>query len=239
MPLGFAPSHPTAWFLERFRRALAEAGVEIEGAARTARRDEPLPGASWERHFRSPPLGAALERMLKSSDNQIAELLLRSLGALDGDGSAEAGLEVVQRTLAGWGIDPGAFSLADGSGMSRYNEISPAALVRLLRRTSQLREFAVFRDALPVASVDGTLARRFLDTAATRSVRAKTGSLSGVRALAGYVEDGDGETLVFALLLNGYDAPAAVATAMQDLLVEQLALYHGPTYPRGRTSGRP
>jgi D-alanyl-D-alanine carboxypeptidase/D-alanyl-D-alanine-endopeptidase (penicillin-binding protein 4) len=172
--------------------------------------------------------------MLKFSDNQIAETMLRTLGTLTGDGSAEDGLAVVESTLSGWGIEPDAYSLVDGSGMSRYSEIAPTALARLLRRTSQLPGFRVYVDALPVASVDGTLSRRFRSTAASRVVRAKTGSLSGVRSLAGYAVDGDGETLVFALLLNGYDSPNSVATALEDLLIEQLALYHGPAYPQGR-----
>jgi D-alanyl-D-alanine carboxypeptidase/D-alanyl-D-alanine-endopeptidase (penicillin-binding protein 4) len=85
-----------------------------------------------------------------------------------------------------------------------------------------------------VASVDGTLSRRFQSTAASANVRAKTGSLDGVRGLAGFVQDGDDETLIFALLMNAYDAPGDVATALEDLLVEQLALYHGPHFPEGR-----
>lgn len=238
VPLSFAAPHPTGRFLDRFRRALEASGVRIDGTVRTARPDETAGAAVWERTLRSAPLSAALERMLKYSDNQIAETLLRTLGTLEGDGSAEAGLAVVEGTLAGWGIEPGAYALADGSGMSRYNEIAPAALVRLLRRVTQLPGAEVFLGALPVSSVDGTLSRRFRSTAASRAVRAKTGSLSGVRALAGFVEDGDEETLVFALMLNGYDAPGDVATALEDLLVEQLALFHGPTYPDGR-SGSP
>lgn len=238
VPLSFAAPHPTGRFLDRFRRALESSGVTIEGAARIASGDETQGPVVWERTLRSAPLADALDRMLKYSDNQVAEMLLRTLGTLDGDGSADAGLEVVEATLAGWGIEPGAFALADGSGMSRYNEIAPSALVRLLRRVTQLPDAGGFLDALPVSAVDGTLSRRFVSTAASRAVKAKTGSLSGVRALAGFVEDGDEETLVFALMLNGYDAPGDVATALEDLLVEQLALFHGPTYPDGRIRGR-
>lgn len=232
--IGFAAPHPTGYFLARFRDALVRGGVAVEGRDREPEIEERPGRVAWERTFRSGPLSEALTRMLKSSDNQVAETLLRTLGTLDGDGSAEAGLGVVEGTLAGWGVDPDAVSMADGSGMSRYNEVAPAALARLLRRTSQLPGFKIFVDALPIASVDGTLSGRFRSTAATRTVRAKTGSLAGVRALAGFAVDGDGETLVFTLLLNGYAAPAAVATALEDLLVEQLALYHGPAYPGGR-----
>lgn len=235
VPLSLAPPHPTLYLLDVLSRALAEEGVQLTGATRLAREGETPTSPSWERTFSSQPFSAILTRMLKQSDNQIAELLLRTLG-VEGErvGSAEAGLEVVEETLAGWGIEPGAVSLADGSGLSRYSAIAPRALARLLRRTSQLPEFQIFRDALPVASVDGTLSQRFVSTAAASNVQAKTGSLDGVRGLAGFVQDGDGETLIFALLLNGYDAPGDVATALEDLLVEQLALYHGPSFPEGR-----
>ncbi len=238
VPLGFAPPHPTQYVADLMHSALVRAGVEIDGRARRAGLEEEFGDAAWQRTFRSAPLSEALTRLLKVSDNQIAETFLRTLGTLGGDGRAEEGLEVVESTLSGWGIEPDAHSLADGSGMSRYNVLAPTALTRLLRRTSQLPGFRLYYDALPVASVDGTLSRRFRSTAASRAVRAKTGSLSGVRALAGFVEDGDGETLIFALLLNSYDAPDSVATALEDLLVEQLALFHGPSYPEARTSGR-
>lgn len=232
--LGFAPPHPTQYVADRVLHALQQAGVEVTGSARRAELDESFGSAAWERTFVSAPLGEALNRLLKVSDNQVAETFVRTLGTLGGDGSDEAGLAVIRSTLSGWGIEPDAHSLLDGSGMSRYNAIAPAALVRLLRRTSQMPGFRLYRDALPISSVDGTLSRRFRSTAAQRQVRAKTGSLSGVRSLAGFVEDGDGQTLIFALLLNAYDAPDSVATALEDLLVEQLALYQGPTYPEGR-----
>ncbi|MFV1985740.1 MAG: D-alanyl-D-alanine carboxypeptidase/D-alanyl-D-alanine-endopeptidase [Gemmatimonadota bacterium] len=232
--LGLAPPHPTGYFLAQLERALEAAGIMVTGTTRQPDILENPGRIAWERSFNSAPLSEALGRMLKFSDNQIAETMLRTLGTIGGRGSAEDGLSVVESTLSSWGIEPDAFSLVDGSGMSRYSEIAPAALARLLRRTSQLPGFRVYLDALPIASVDGTLSRRFRSTAASRTVRAKTGSLAGVRGLAGYAEDGDGETLVFALLLNGYDSPNSVATALEDLLVEQLSLYHGPAYPEGR-----
>ena len=131
-------------------------------------------------------------------------------------------------TLAGWGIEPGAASLSDGSGLSRYNEITPNAMVRLLRTMWRHPQFDTFQAAMPVAGVDGTLKRRLLGTPGESNVQAKTGSLSSVRALSGYLRDGAGETLIFSLLLNGYDAPGDVAVALEDLLIEQLVLYRRP-----------
>ncbi|MFQ5688838.1 MAG: D-alanyl-D-alanine carboxypeptidase/D-alanyl-D-alanine-endopeptidase [Gemmatimonadota bacterium] len=235
VPLRLAPRHPTLHLLERLLSVFADSDIIVQGGYLRVEEEEPPAQPAWSVDFTSDSLGVALRRMLKNSDNQIAESLLRTLGREAGAvGSARAGLQAVEETLAGWGIEPGAASLADGSGLSRYSALSPNALNRLLRRMSQLPEFSVFRDALPVAAKDGTLVRRFLSTAAARNVLAKTGSLAGVRALAGYVTDGDGESLVFSLLLNEYDAPGEVAAALEDLLVEQLALYHGPTYPQAR-----
>ena len=235
-PLSLAPDHPTLHLLRVTAAALQRAGISVSGEFRRARDgEETAEQGHWQDTLPSEPLADVLVRMLKPSDNQVAEVLLRTLGhELGEDGSAEAGLSVVRETLAGWGIEPGAADLSDGSGLSRYNELTPMALSRLLRRVRQLPEFDAFARALPVAGVDGTLARRFVATAGDSNVRAKTGSLAGVRALAGYVTDGDGETLVFALLINGFDAPGEVATALEDLLIEQLALFHGPHYPAAR-----
>jgi D-alanyl-D-alanine carboxypeptidase/D-alanyl-D-alanine-endopeptidase (penicillin-binding protein 4) len=234
-PLSLAPDHPTLHLLRALADALQRAGVSVSGTYRRPLAGETAGQEHWQETLVSGPLADVLPRMLKPSDNQIAEVLLRTLGReLGEDGSAEAGLDVVGETLAGWGIEPGAADLSDGSGLSRYNELTPMALGRLLRRLHQLPEFDAFARALPVAGVDGTLAGRFVATAADGNVRAKTGSLAGVRALAGYVIDGDGETLVFALLINGFAAPGDVATALEDLLVEQLALFHGPHYPAAR-----
>ncbi len=242
VPLLLAPADPTAHLLERFLLVLADSGVAVEGAPRRptpAERPPESPG--WSAEVPSDSLGALLPRMLKPSDNEIAETLLRTLGREAGEAATdEAGLAVVEATVARWGIPPGALSLADGSGLSRYSEASPAALARILRRVRQLPFGELFAASLPVGGVDGTLAARFLGTAGEANVRAKTGSLSGVRALAGYVHDARGEPLVFALLLNGYDAPGAVARALEELVVEQLALFGGPGYvePEAGADGR-
>ena len=89
----------------------------------------------------------------------------------------------------------------------------------------------MFRSALPAPREEGTLHGRFEGVPAREAVRAKTGSLDAVRGLAGYVTAGDGETLVFALLLNGYGVPGDAAEELRDLLVEQLALYRRPVVP--------
>lgn len=238
--LYLAPEHPTSHLLRVLEDRLREAGVSVAGTARRARRNEEPPGEGWSTTLVSDSLGAVLPALLASSDNQVAEMLLRSLGAEEeGAGTAAAGLEALRDRLAGWGIGEDAVELRDGSGLSRYNQVTPAALTRLLRRLRQLPDFELFREALPVAAEDGTLRGRLLGTSAAGNLRGKTGSLSSVRALSGYVESADGRTLIYSLLVNGYAGPGEVAEAMEDLLVEQLSLYRGPESPeeRGQPEG--
>ncbi len=242
VPLFLAAPHPTMFLLETLAEALAAAGIEVDEGVRRAVEGEAPSRPGWSAEHRSPPLSEVLAEMMKPSDNQIAETLLRTVGREAGDGgSATDGLRVVEETLGAWGIEPGAVALTDGSGLSRYNEVTPNAMVRLLRSMWRHPQFDVFESSMPVAGVDGTLRRRLLGTPGARNVKAKTGSLSSVRALSGYLRDGAGETLVFSLLLNGYDAPGDVAVALEDLLVEQLSLYRRPVepgWPQFRETGR-
>lgn len=233
VPLYLAPRHPTHYLLRVLASRLADGGVEVDGTFRRARTADPPTDAAWSETLPSDSLGAVLPTLLKRSDNQIAEMLLRTLGREKGagEGRAEEGLEVMEDRLAEWGIEPEAISLRDGSGLSRYNLVSPAALARLLRVMWQRPGFALFRAALPVAATDGTMRARLMGTPAAGNLRAKTGSLSSVRALSGYVENGDGETLIVALLVNGYSGPGDVAEGLEDRLVEQVALYHREVVP--------
>jgi D-alanyl-D-alanine carboxypeptidase/D-alanyl-D-alanine-endopeptidase (penicillin-binding protein 4) len=133
--------------------------------------------------------------------------------------------------LQRWGIEPGAMSLSDGSGLSRYNRIAPNAMARLLRAMWHHSQYRVFLDGMPIAAVDGTLRQRLSGTPGEKNVRAKTGSLASARALSGYLTDGSGETLVFSLMVNDYDVPGSVAIALEDLLIEQIAMYRRPVEP--------
>ncbi len=232
VPLHLATHHPTLYLLDHLEQAFDEEGIEADGVFRRAGPDEAPVGASWSHAVLSDSLGAAIAEMLKPSDNQVAESILRTVGYEAGaEGSAEAGLDVARGILAGWGIEAGAMTLSDGSGLSRYNRIAPSAMARLLRTMWQHPEHAVFLAGLPVAAVDGTMRSRLSGTPAEENVMAKTGSLAAARALSGYLTDGAGETLVFSLMLNGYEVSGSVAVALEDLIIEQIALYRRPVQP--------
>ncbi len=128
----------------------------------------------------------------RDSNNALADALFRSLG----------GQSRVQTALESLGVNPYGFRQVDGSGLSRYNMVQPTTLVTLLEamRTSENQD--LFYQSLPVAGLSGTLRSRFLGTAAQGRVRAKTGTLQGVRALSGYMDTPSGESVVFSILVN-------------------------------------
>jgi D-alanyl-D-alanine carboxypeptidase/D-alanyl-D-alanine-endopeptidase (penicillin-binding protein 4) len=138
--------------------------------------------------------------------------------------TAAAGWNVARTILEGWGVEPGALIQRDGSGLTRYDFVTPEALVTILThvdRDPRLRQ--PFVASLPIAGRDGTLANRMKGTPAEGNARAKTGSMTAVRGTSGYVTSADGEPLVFSILVNGYESPGSTITAAEDAIIVRLA----------------
>ncbi len=223
--LYIAPHDPTLYFVTVLRETIQEHGVEVAGDAvdRDSLRGDCDPSETLFVH-ESPELGEILRLLFKESQNQVAEMLLRYMGAVRTDtGSVATGRRVVTQELTSWGIPEDSYIYYDGSGLSRYNYIAPEAVVRLLRTMSRRDEFEVFYDALPIAGVDGTLQNRMKGTKAEGNARAKTGFISNARALSGYVTTQDGELLAFSIIANNFDTPVRPVEYVQDLVVERLA----------------
>ena len=128
--------------------------------------------------------------------------------------------------LQSWNIDTGGIVQADGSGLSRYNLITPATMVAVLthiNRDERLR--SAFEATLPIAGRNGTLENRMKGTLADGNARLKTGSLTGVRAMAGYVRTADGETVALAIFANNYENSSSVINAACDSIVVRLASF--------------
>lgn len=201
-----------------FAASLAEQGVTITGDVRAG--VAPAEAVVLARHL-SDPAPSVVRRALKSSDTLSAELLLRILGAVDsGDrGSVPSGLAVVRKTLDDLVGQESGYRLADGSGISRYNLVSPRFMTDLLAATARDPRLGPWlHDSLPVAGVDGTLAGRMLGTAAARNLRAKTGTLRSVSCLSGYVTSADGERLAFSMMMTQYLASTRSIREIQDRL---------------------
>lgn len=172
----------------------------------------------------SPPLREILPALEKPSQNQIAEILLKTLGLeRAGVGSADSGKRVVAAQLASWGVSADGFALSDGSGLSRYNYLSPEAIVRVLAAIRSDTAFGAFYDALPIAGVDGTIETRMRGTPAMGNVRAKTGFIAKARSLSGYVTTADGRLLIFSILCNNFTTPLRDVESVQDSIAARLA----------------
>lgn len=222
-----AVPNPTLYFAIAVRDALTRHGVDVVGTAADLDDVELLPDRR-----NAVVLGAhtSLLRelamaMMKMSPNLYAESLLKTVGAqASGKGSTDAGRAAIQATLTDWGIGKDEFVIADGSGLSRYNLITPRAMVAVLARIyGDERHRGPFLEVLPLAATDGTLAGRMNGTAAQGRVRAKTGSLTNARALAGYVTTVDGEPVAFSIMANNYNAATSTVDAVTDAVVVALA----------------
>ncbi|MYR95062.1 D-alanyl-D-alanine carboxypeptidase/D-alanyl-D-alanine-endopeptidase [Streptomyces sp. SID8374] len=206
-----------------FAAQLEKAGVEVTGAPREAR----APGkARTVATHHSAPLSALVERTLTNSDNDIAEALARQTAIAKGESADFAGARrAVTAELNKLRVPTAGARLADGSGLDRKGRVTPALLTTLLARAADPERPGLrpVLTGLPVAGFNGTLSSRYRDdTGATGLIRAKTGTLSGVNALAGTVVDPQGRLLAFAFLAAGSTAPSAAESAL-DALAAALA----------------
>ncbi|MBI5473292.1 MAG: D-alanyl-D-alanine carboxypeptidase/D-alanyl-D-alanine-endopeptidase [Ignavibacteriae bacterium] len=166
----------------------------------------------------SHKLDTVMTYLNKESDNLSAETFLKVLAAekKGTPGSAETGVTVVKEFLAEHDIDTTKIRIVDGSGLSRMNLISPAATVRLLEAMYGSPHFMTFYRSLPIAGFDGTIRSRMRRTPAAGNLHAKTGTLSGVTALSGYVKGADDEWFAFSMMMMNYPTQARVYRRVQD-----------------------
>jgi D-alanyl-D-alanine carboxypeptidase/D-alanyl-D-alanine-endopeptidase (penicillin-binding protein 4) len=207
------PEHYTLTLLsERLRaRGFEVSGVELDSVSHTA----------TEVTRYSHRLDSVLTLQMKQSDNLAAENLLKILGAEKRGvpGTAQKGLAVIKEFLSQEGIDTTRLVLADGSGVSRYNLTSADVIVQLLQSMHKDPElFETFYYSLPIAGVDGSLSNRMKETPAQGNLRAKTGTLSGVSALSGYVHTIDGEMLAFSILMQNFPTASRRYRQVQDAI---------------------
>jgi D-alanyl-D-alanine carboxypeptidase/D-alanyl-D-alanine-endopeptidase (penicillin-binding protein 4) len=176
--------------------------------------------------FTSLPMRNIIPALMKPSQNQIAEILLKTIGLERGGmGTSDSAGKIVGQQLLAWGVQPDGFVIRDGSGLSRHDLVSPETIVRVLDRIQQDTAFAVFYNAMPIAGVDGTLKDRMKGTAAEGNVHAKTGSIAAARSLSGYVTTADGERLIFSILANNWTTPSSAVTDVSDQIAIALAAY--------------
>ena len=237
VPLGSAPTahflsvdNPTQYFVTVLRNTLIEHGIGVDGPAVDI--DDITDRPSRDRaavllSHRSPPFSVLATTLMKVSLNFDAETFLKTMSAAsDNVATARGGLAAVRDTMKAWGVEDGGLIMRDGSGLSRYNYVTPQTLVTILTHIDHdARLRGPFEATLPIAGRDGTLARRMVGTAAADNAHAKTGSIANARALSGYVTSADGERLVFSIIANNFEVPASVIEQTADQIVVRLAQF--------------
>ena len=233
-------SEPTGYAADVFRRALDRHGVRVSGPTTSAATPA---GATVVAAHESMPLGELLVPFLKLSNNGHAEVLVKEMGrAVADEGSWSAGLAAETEALSRLGVDAAALRLVDGSGLSRQDFVTPTQVNDLLVAARGRPWFQTWYAALPIAGesdrfVGGTLRSRMVGTPAAGNVHAKTGSLTAVTALSGYVTSADGEPLVFSILQNYY--LGVNAKQVEDQIAIRLADFSRTATPDQAARGIP
>jgi D-alanyl-D-alanine carboxypeptidase/D-alanyl-D-alanine-endopeptidase (penicillin-binding protein 4) len=226
---GAAVENPALFFARALRSALLQRGLGVEGEAidsDSLAGDDPArasaPRRVLARHI-SAPLAETGRTFMKVSQNLYGELFVKALGLAAGEGTTARGQEAIAETLDSWGVPRDSYILADGSGLSRLNYVSAETIVRVLERMFRdPRHRDAFAQTLPVGGEDGTLRNRLHAAWTVGRVRAKTGSLSNVRALSGYLTTRGGERLAFSIVANNFTLPGWRIERVIDLLAEIL-----------------
>jgi len=212
--------NPDEAYVAAVREALRDRGITIdETPTDTTARVDTLATLS------SPPLSEILKALMKPSQNQIAEMLFHTVALrATGVGSGDSARVVVERQIAQWGAAvPSEAVVRDGSGLARYDYISPRTTVRVLDAMRRAPTFHVYYDAMPIAGVDGTIRNRMKGTPAQGNVHAKTGSVALARSLSGYVTTANQRMLIFSFLSNNWTVPVREVERVQDAIAARLA----------------
>jgi D-alanyl-D-alanine carboxypeptidase/D-alanyl-D-alanine-endopeptidase (penicillin-binding protein 4) len=212
---------PAKFTADAFEKALEHEGVKITGSARAGGTPAGMTPLS---EFESPPVSAIVRLMNQPSDNYIAEMLIKGLGAQYGTaGSTTAGGTVIKDAIASFGITP---TVIDGSGLSRQDRTTPRQVVQLLKNMDSSEAGVAFDESLPVVGRNGTMYTRMRGTPAQDRCHTKTGTLHDVSALAGFCNTTGGERVAFAFLMNRVNPGAA--RLLQDRMTVALAKYEAP-----------
>ncbi|UCH62844.1 MAG: D-alanyl-D-alanine carboxypeptidase/D-alanyl-D-alanine-endopeptidase [Fidelibacterota bacterium] len=224
---GASVEDPVTYTATVLKETLMREGINVQGGIRGISLFQDETGAEVAEAdtlflYHSPPLRDIIYYLNKDSQNFMAETLLRTIGILAGNGgSARSGLNLARQVWAEMGVDTNSTFLVDGSGLSRYNKLTPRNTVRLL---TYMSGDSTFIRSLPIAGVNGTLEKQMKNTAAEGRVFAKTGTLMHVRSLSGYAVNLKGDWIVFSIMVNDFLTPLSEVNDKIARLCELLVL---------------
>lgn len=221
--------NPTRYYLNLFKEALNRRSVRFKGALFDIDDWNERISYSELRPFDSiisPNLSEIIQQVNKMSLNLPSEMLVKTIGMeTAGEGSTAKGIEQIKKFASKIGINLEKTSMVDGSGLSRYNLISPNHIVNLLMQMNRSADSLFFIQSLAVPGKKGSLNRRLTKTLAERNVFAKTGTMNNVSNLSGYVISRDDELFAFSIMMMNFTVPVSVAETVQDLICMRLSSF--------------
>jgi len=218
--------NPSLYFIDTFKRYLQLMGIRVEGQLLLS--DDPV---EWDNgtfteidSHRSKPLHTMIDRLNRESDNHYAEMLLKTLVAerYGVPGSTELGLEIVKGFMSNHGFDTTAVELRDASGMAPATLLKTSDLNRFLVDMQQKSYFDIYYNSLSVAGQNGTLQYRFYNSDIANNFYGKTGFMSGVRSISGYLDTQSGSRLVVTIATNNYTVRTAVVDRIHQRILDYL-----------------
>jgi D-alanyl-D-alanine carboxypeptidase/D-alanyl-D-alanine-endopeptidase (penicillin-binding protein 4) len=219
---------PTRWFVSVLRHELQRAGIAVTGGSYDIDDVMPKPdlGAAGVVYaHRSRPLAELARPMLKDSINLYSEAVFRMSTGVMGGRTNDDALAALSERLTAWGLQPDGVQIVDGSGLSRRDGLAADTLVSILARMYDPTMESPWMTGLPVAGRDGSLENRLRNTPAESNIRAKTGTMTNIRSLAGYVRSRDREPLAFVIMVNNFEGTGQQAQAAVDEIAVALAAF--------------
>ncbi|MBB4805053.1 D-alanyl-D-alanine carboxypeptidase/D-alanyl-D-alanine-endopeptidase (penicillin-binding protein 4) [Chryseobacterium defluvii] len=209
-----------AYLANSFKTTLVKSGVSVTGKVTPRMTDGTPESRKMISAYKSPTLADIVYYTNQHSDNSLAEALLKTVGFQKlGDQTSESGRSVVTEHLKDISFDLNGLSYVDGSGLSRSNLVTPISQVKYLTSLMNEKYYKTYLTSLPIGGQSGTLKRMFLGTG-NGQIFAKTGTLSRVKTLAGYMKTNSGKTLVFSLLVNNYSGSVDMVKKRMEKILE-------------------
>lgn len=225
---------PRTAYVAALREALGARGIAVGDSAT----GDSLGTLDTLHVLESPPLSHILQYFMKPSQNQIGEMLFKSVALAKTDtGAARIARRLFAERLRSWGAEPDGFLVYDGSGLSRRDMVTPETIVRVLDAMRRGPHFQTYYDAFPVAGVDGTLRTRMRGTVGEANVRGKTGTLGNVRSLSGYITTAGGQMVLYSILCNNYLVGTDYVSRVQDSIAVRVARLRGISPARATLIG--
>jgi len=224
-PVSLNVFRPDLYFLTLFKETLERKGIKVNGSLNNFW----LPyDAIYLRTF-SRPFTEVIKRVNKVSSNLNAEMVLYAMAEkyYGKPATSKNGIKVINNLISMAGMNPEKYRLVDGSGLSHYNLVSAELILAVLKYMyyEEPELYQVLIESFPIAGVDGTLGRRMDESIAENKVRAKTGTISGVSALSGYITSKSGNLLAFSILMQNFVNNTSTARTFQDEICKILAEY--------------